>query len=124
MNTELKTTEGNWYVERTDDNGDFQARVLSNQGKVWHAGEEKDQIMIIVGEPSKRNGQSNIHWQPDAELIADAGNTIQSCGLLPSELLKQRDEMREMIKEAIHYLPYDKMRDEFNKYLESTEVNP
>ena len=29
----------------------------------------------------------------DAELITDAGNTAQKCGLLPSELLKQRDEM-------------------------------
>jgi len=29
----------------------------------------------------------------DEMLIADAGNTAQKCGLLPSELLKQRDEL-------------------------------
>ena len=34
----------------------------------------------------------------DAELICDAGNTAQKCGLLPSELLQQRDELREALK--------------------------
>lgn len=29
----------------------------------------------------------------NAELICDAGNTAQKCGLLPSELLRQRDEL-------------------------------
>lgn len=33
-----------------------------------------------------------------AELFADAGNTAQSCGLLPSELLRQRDELKEDIE--------------------------
>ena len=36
------------------------------------------------------------------ELIADAGNTAQLCGLLPSELLKQRDELLEALKELVH----------------------
>jgi hypothetical protein len=33
------------------------------------------------------------------ELIADAGNVAQKCGLLPSELLKQRDELFAALKE-------------------------
>lgn len=70
---ELKATKGTWYIERTsDENGDFQARILSNIGKVFHAGEEKEQIMIIVGEPSKRNGQANIHCVANALLISQA----------------------------------------------------
>jgi len=36
------------------------------------------------------------------ELIADAGNTAQKCGLLPSELMKQRDELLEALKELVH----------------------
>ena len=41
----------------------------------------------------------------DAELIADAGNTAQKCGLLPSELLKQKDELLEALKVAHqHYM--------------------
>jgi hypothetical protein len=34
-----------------------------------------------------------------AELFADAGNTAQKCGLLPSELLRQRDELKEELAE-------------------------
>lgn len=34
-----------------------------------------------------------------AILCADAGNTAQKCGLLPSELLQQRDELREALEE-------------------------
>lgn len=35
----------------------------------------------------------------NAELVIDAGNTAQKCGLLPSELLQQRDELREALAE-------------------------
>ncbi len=35
----------------------------------------------------------------NADLVIDAGNTAQVCGLLPSELLKQRDELKEALKE-------------------------
>ena len=38
----------------------------------------------------------------DAELLIDAGNTAQKCGLLPSELLRQRDELREALTELVH----------------------
>ena len=38
----------------------------------------------------------------NAALIADAGNTAQKCGLLPSELLKQRDESRYVLKKVFH----------------------
>ncbi len=34
----------------------------------------------------------------NAQLIADAGTTANKCGLLPSELLKQRDELIEALK--------------------------
>jgi len=40
------------------------------------------------------------------ELIADAGNTAQKCGLLPSELLKQRNELREALIEMIEQYAY------------------
>jgi hypothetical protein len=34
----------------------------------------------------------------NTRLIVDAGNTIQKCDLLPSELLQQRDELLEALK--------------------------
>ena len=37
----------------------------------------------------------HVYTTEDAELICDAGNTAQKCGLLPSELLRQRDELIE-----------------------------
>ena len=40
-------------------------------------------------------GSPEDELQANALLIADAGNTAQKCGLLPSELLKQNEELRE-----------------------------
>lgn len=37
----------------------------------------------------------------NAKLIADAGTTANKCGLLPSELLEQRDEMLEMLQDIL-----------------------
>ncbi len=34
----------------------------------------------------------------NAKLIADAGTTANKCGLLPSELLKQRDELLKALR--------------------------
>jgi hypothetical protein len=39
----------------------------------------------------------------NAALIADAGTTANLCGLLPSELLKQRDELREALEMLIEW---------------------
>lgn len=36
-----------------------------------------------------------------SELIADAGNTVQQCDKLPSELLSERDDAVRIIREAI-----------------------
>lgn len=33
----------------------------------------------------------------NVKLIVDAGNTAQKCGLLPSELLEQRDELKRCV---------------------------
>ena len=37
-------------------------------------------------------------------LCCDAGNTYQKCGLLPSELLEQRDKMIEVLNELQTYI--------------------
>ena len=41
-----------------------------------------------------------------AELFADAGNTAQKCGLLPSELLRQRDELKEALIDMMWQFAY------------------
>ena len=45
------------------------------------------------------NGEHIVENYANAELVIDAGNTAQKCGLLPSELLRQRDELREALAE-------------------------
>lgn len=45
---------------------------------------------------SREEGLSN------AKLIADAGTTINKCGLLPSELLEQRNELLESLKSMLN----------------------
>lgn len=42
--------------------------------------------------------------EANANLIADAFNTANKCGLLPSELLEQRDELLMYTKSLIEYI--------------------
>jgi hypothetical protein len=51
----------------------------------------------IVCEAPSYFEESMKQWDAHAKLIVDAGNTTQACGLLPSELLKQRDELKRMV---------------------------
>jgi hypothetical protein len=61
----------------------------------------------------------------NAKLTADAGNTAQKCGLLPSELLKQRDELLERLKDLIktHEVHSDKRTAQSNRDLVWSKVN-
>ena len=74
--------------------------------KVYYAGEK---ISI------RKNNRNDIVWAicqdiesnidmeqlANADLIADAGNTAQKCGLLPSELLEQRDELLKALQAVV-----------------------
>ena len=52
-------------------------------------------------------GSPGEELQANATLICDAGNTAQKCGLLPSELLQQRDELKEALELAVKVMqPY------------------
>ena len=55
-------------------------------------------------------GSPEDELQANALLIADAGNTAQKCGLLPSELLQQRDELREALKNIANPIAYMESR--------------
>jgi len=105
---EFKGTKGEWFIERTSiEDGDFQARILSNVGKVFHAGQQKDQIMIIVGEPTKINGHANIHSKENASIIScslemfEQLKSILDCQgsefCLPSHI---NDEIKNLLKKA------------------------
>lgn len=50
---------------------------------------------------------ANLYSEQASEnirLICDAGNTIQKCGKLPSELLEENERLIEFAKEVLSYL--------------------
>ena len=88
---ELGITKGEWYWDGDPTNYDHK-----NEAPWLIAGG----VPIITGEIEAKN-------KADVDLIVDAGNTAQKCGLLPSELLQQRDELKEALRVAIKVLlPY------------------
>ena len=90
MQTEnkLNITAGEWMLENFGRN-DFSKLLVSNGRNI---------------------GVLDFAWCSNAEanantaLIADAGTTANLCGLLPSELLKQRDELRGALEIASFYV--------------------
>ena len=67
---------------------------------IEYAGRYDLQLAPFYEEPSILD-EENVGTEAysNAFLCADAGNTAQKCGLLPSELLQQRDELREALAE-------------------------
>ena len=48
--------------------------------------------------------------EANAKLIADAGTTASKCGMMPSELLEQRNDLLEALQETVLRLEYALMR--------------
>ena len=87
---ETKFTKGNWVIESTKMKGTeivVQTVVKTN---LPIDGLKSPIICDIYGYMTEE-GKSN------ARLIADAGTTANKCGLLPSELLAQRDDLLEAL---------------------------
>ena len=94
---ELGITKGEWIV-------DFN-RVPNGMASL------NEQISIRTDEWDIACAFVDITDEGDEEkanamLIADAGNTAQKCGLQPSELLQQRDELREALAEMVWQFGY------------------
>ena len=94
---ELGITKGEWVVDfdRVPNGIGAIAEDIAIVADDWDIAAVFSDI-TDDGEESKAN----------ALLIADAGNTAQKCGLLPSELLRQRDELREALAEMIWQFGY------------------
>jgi len=89
--------------------------IRITKGDWWPCCKDTRPHFVFVGEEDKvvcsvsSNEKGTDDYEPmmaevsmaeriaNAALIADAGNTAQKCGLLPSELLKQRDELTKML---------------------------
>lgn len=61
---------------------------------VDYAGHYSLQVAPFYGARDLLDEDKTNEAEANMKLCCDAGNTAQKCGLLPSELLKQRDELR------------------------------
>jgi len=90
----LKITTGEWWPCCADTFPHFVFAGEDSTVCAMYSNEEEDAryepIEGIVTREERRN---------HAKLIADAGNTYQQCGLLPSKLLEQRDELLKVLKQ-------------------------
>ena len=88
---ELGITKGEWRIDMAD--------------AIKIKAEDGSNIAILTHLTNfKRRDTDEV--ERNAMLIADAGNTAQKCGLLPSELLQQRDELKEALAEMIWQFGY------------------
>ena len=85
---ELGITKGEWVWDGDPSN------YNPEEEAPWLVAGDRFENIVICGEIKIAN-------KKDAELICDAGNTTQKCGLLPSELLRQRDELLAACKEFV-----------------------
>jgi hypothetical protein len=105
---DLKITKGEWRVRVSSDGDDFFIEAPNlNMPQLGYG------IEIMGDDFGDHNGYPFEQRMADAKLIADAGNTAQLCGLLPSELLKQRDELLEAAKGIAELLPLTPTREEW-----------
>ena len=68
---------------------------------VDYAGHYSIQVAPFYGARDLLDKDETNEAEANMQLCCDAGNTAQKCGLLPSELLQQRDELREALGSAI-----------------------
>ena len=88
---ELGITKGEWRIDTAD--------------AIKIKAEDGSNIAILTHLTNFMRRDTN-EVERNALLIADAGNTAQKCGLLPSELLQQRDELKEALAEMIWQFGY------------------
>lgn len=92
MNAEFKGTKGQWDWGMA---GHIVDVMTTEKGL--------PKLLVCDLTQAPPNDTQNIEKLANAELIADAGNTIQSCGLLPSQLLEQNNEMRELLSNILYW---------------------
>lgn len=66
---------------------------------VDYAGHYSLQVAPFYGARDLLDEDKTNEAEANMKLCCDAGNTAQKCGLLPSELLKQRNELKEELAE-------------------------
>lgn len=77
---------------------------INDKTFVWCLDAEKEGNRFHLQVDDLNNFSTKEELESNAKLIVDAGNTIQKCGLLPSELLEQNDKMLKFLNNSLHAL--------------------
>ena len=88
--SKLKITKGEWTFKEF-----WKEKIIP--AIIIRVGKYKQSITLPFSEWNTSGEEATAN----AQLICDAGNTSNKCGLLPSELLKQRNEMREILSDLM-----------------------
>ena len=91
---ELGITKGKWYKDS------ISQYVFADMGKIDIEICKVDRPIHNTDYRTKEEAENNT------DLIVDAGNTAQKCGLLPSELLRQRDELKGALVDMVNQFAY------------------
>ena len=94
---ELGIKKGEWVQHIVDET------TVEINAEGWYG-----MIVVYVATKDKDGNinSSDKGWN-NLKLVLDAGNTAQKCGLLPSELLRQRDELREALAAMVDQFAYE-----------------
>ena len=79
--------------------------ITKGEYKIRKSGQE-----LFIDTPTMeicRSWSDSPKYRKHFELFCDAGNTAQKCGLLPSELLRQRDELKEALADMVSQFAYE-----------------
>ena len=93
---ELGIKKGEWVQHIVDET------TVEINAEGWYG-----MIVVYVATKDKDGNinSSDKGWN-NLKLVLDAGNTAQKSGLLPSELLRQRDELREALVDMVWQFAY------------------
>lgn len=102
----FKGSKGEWKLNHKC----FETDIETDTHRIAEA-KHYDSEISSKKEPTKEEGLAN------AELIVDAGNTINKCDLFPSELLEQRDELLKALKKINKSIKDQKLESKFGHTL-------
>lgn len=94
----LNITKGEWKQYN------FTSKYNPQHSKMEGRGVYSDRHEI-----AKTAGKNQDEADANAILVSDAGNTYQQCETLPSELLRQRKELLQALKEIVNQWDKDIM---------------
>jgi len=98
---ELGITKGEWKVSGRP----YQQKTDGEHHSCFEINNEKNEKTAQVFAYSFFNTTIE-KAEANAKLIADAGTTANKCNLLPSELLAQRDELLQLLKNCIKSMKF------------------